>query len=182
MSPHAIDRRCFLKTSSAAAAGLTLAASGLTTARAEDAQQLFQISLAEWSLHRTLFDGKLDHLDFAKTAKEDFGISAVEYVNQFFKDKGRDTNYLNEMKKRAEDHGVKNLLIMIDGEGRLGDPDDGKRKEAVENHHQWVEAAKLLGCHSIRVNAASEGTYDEQVQRAADGLRQLSQFAKPYGL
>lgn len=137
---------------------------------------LFRISLAEWSLHRTLFDKKLDNLDFAKTAKNDFGIEAVEYVNQFFKDKATDRKYLTEMKTRASDLGVKNVLIMIDEEGALGDPDESKRKQAIENHYKWVETAKFLGCHSIRVNAQSQGTYDEQQARAADGLRRLTEF------
>lgn len=137
---------------------------------------LFRISLAEWSLHRTIFGGKLDNLDFARAAKNDYGIAAVEYVNQFFKDKAKDRAYLNEMKKRAADLGVKTLLIMIDGEGALGDPDPVARKQAVENHYKWVEAARFLGCHSIRVNAQSRGSYDEQLELAADGLRRLTDF------
>lgn len=137
----------------------------------------FKISLAQWSLHKTLFGKQLDNLDFARTAKTVYGIDAVEYVNQFFKDKATDKSYLNEMKKRASDHGVKNVLIMCDGEGALGDPDEGKRKTAVENHYKWVEAAKFLGCHSIRVNAYSSGSYEEQRDRAADGLRRLAEFA-----
>lgn len=143
---------------------------------------LFRISLAEWSLHRTLFDKKLDNLDFAKTAKNDFGIEAVEYVNQFFKDKATDRKYLTEMKTRASDLGVKNVLIMIDEEGALGDPDDAKRNQAIENHFKWVEAAQFLGCHSIRVNAQSQGTYDEEQARAADGLRRLTEFGASHNI
>jgi len=143
---------------------------------------LFKISLAEWSLHKTLFGGKLDRLDYAKVAKREFGIEAVEYVNQFFKDKATDGEYLMEMRKRAEGEGVQNVLIMIDGEGNLGDADETKRHKAVENHHKWVEAAKFLGCHSIRVNAATgnTGSYEEQQDRAADGLAALADFAKGY--
>ena len=149
----------------------------LTGAEFQGAQkELFPISLAEWSLHRTLFAGKLDHLDFARTAKEDYGISAVEYVNQFFKDKAKDQKYLAEMKKRTSDLGVRNVLIMIDEEGALGDSDESRRKQAVENHYKWVAAAKFLGCHSIRVNAQSQGEYAEQLERAADGLRRLTEF------
>jgi len=146
-------------------------------ALAADAKPLFQISLAEWSLHRSIFGGKVKHLDFAKVAKQEFGLDGVEYVNQFFKDKAKDAKYLAEMNQRCADLGVKSLLIMIDGEGKLGDADEAKRRQAVENHHKWAEAAKTLGCHSIRVNAASDGTYEEQLGRAADGLRSLSEFA-----
>lgn len=172
-----IDRRQFLKTSAgiAVAAGLT----GLLprTTLAEDVKPLFKISLAQWSLHRTINGGKLDNRDFAKTAKEVYGIEAIEYVNQFFKDKASDAAYIADLKKRAEDVGVTTQLIMIDGEGHLGDADEAKRTQAVENHYKWVEASKALGGHSIRVNAASSGTYEEQVARAADGLRRVTEFA-----
>lgn len=43
-----------------------------------------RISLAEWSLHRTIRSGKLDHLDFAAKSKS-LGIDAVEYVNGLFR-------------------------------------------------------------------------------------------------
>ena len=147
-----------------------------------DKKPLYRISLAEWSLHRTINAGKLDNLNFAKTAKEEFDIDAVEYVNQFFKGKAQDKKYLKEMAMRAEDNGVRSLLIMCDGEGALGDADEAKRTKAIENHHKWVEAAKFLGCHSIRVNAASSGNYDEQLDRAADGLTRLGEFADQFGL
>lgn len=145
-------------------------------------EPLYKISLAEWSLHRTIFDGELDHLEFARTAREDFGIDGVEYVNQFFDDKARDRSYLREMKTRAEDAGVRSLLIMIDREGQLGHPDDRQRTQAVENHYKWVEAADFLGCHSIRVNARSRGSYEEQQRLAADGLRRLGEFADDYDI
>src|SRR5262245_22781054 len=175
------DRRVFLK-QSAAAAAVTLAGVAGSAFAAETRPLPFQISLAEWSLHRALNEKKLDNLDFAKTAKQDFGIEAIEFVNQFFKDKARDLAYLSELKKRADDLGVKMLLIMIDNEGHLGDASLKKRMEAVENHYQWVEAAKFLGCHSIRVNAASSGSYDDQMFRAADGLRALTEFGDDHGI
>ncbi len=145
-------------------------------------QELFKISLAEWSFHRALFGKKLDHLDFPLTAKRDYGITAVEYVNQFWMDKAKDQNYLAELKRRCESEGVRSVLIMCDDEGDLGDADPAKRRKAVENHYKWVEAAKFLGCHSIRVNAESSGSYDEQLERAADGLRHLAEFGKTHGL
>jgi sugar phosphate isomerase/epimerase len=173
---HLLCRRDFLKQSAFTAAAMSCAALTGVDANAKVKKMPFEISLAEWSLHRTLFGKQLDHLDFAKTAKNDYGIHAVEYVNQFFKDKATDRAYLADMKKRAGDLGVRSVLIMIDGEGALGAADEAKRKQAVENHYKWVEAAKFLGCHSIRVNAQSSGSYDEQMERAADGLRRLSQF------
>ncbi len=140
------------------------------------ASPVFKISLAQWSLHKTIFGGQLDNLDFAKAAKNDYGIEAIEFVNQFFKDKAKDTAYLQELKNRAASEGVQMLLIMCDGEGQLGDPDAAKRTEAVENHYKWADAAKFLGCHSIRVNAASSGSFEEQQKLAADGLGRLTEY------
>jgi len=170
-------RRSFLSASAAAAATVLS-----TKLFADDPPPLFKISLAQWSLHKGLFDKKIDNLDFARIAREEFDIEGVEYVNQFFMDKAKDEKYLAEMKKRASDHGVRSLLIMCDGEGELGDPDDAKRTQAVENHYKWVDAAAFLGGHSIRVNAASRGTYEEQQKLAADGLRRLTEFAEKQNL
>ncbi len=172
-----MNRRKFIET--AAIAGVATVAGGGLVASAKPA---FQISLAEWSLNKALFGKKLDHLDFPKTAKNDFGINAVEYVNQFFPDKAKDTTYLGELKKRCHDLGVESRLIMIDGEGALGDPDEAKRKQAVENHYKWVEAAKFLGCKIIRVNAQSTGTYEEQMKLAADGLHRLTEFGASHDI
>lgn len=144
-------------------------------------EKLFSISLAQWSLHRALYDKSLDHLDFPKTAKRDYDIDAVEYVSSFFAEKGSET-YNKELNKRCEGEGVTSVLIMVDGEGDLGDPDEFKRLKAVDNHQKWLDAAKLLGCHSIRVNARSAGDYEEQKRLAADGLRKLCEKADPLGL
>lgn len=138
---------------------------------------LFDISLAQWSLNKAIFGKKLDAADFPKHAKEEFGITNVEYVNQFYKAVGSDEKYWKELRKRCDDLGTKSLLIMCDGEGDLGDPDEKLRTAAVENHKKWAMAAKILGCHSIRVNAASTGTPDEQRKLVADGLRRLTEWA-----
>ena len=105
-------------------------------------------------------------------------------VNQFFKDRARVGRYLDELKRRAKGSGVRLLLIMVDGEGALGHPDTDERRKAVSNHYPWVEAAKRLGCHSIRVNADARGvgSRDEQAKRAMDGLHALAEYAAHHGL
>ncbi len=179
-----LTRRRFLKQSAGLAAGLGVAG-WAASATAEEKQPLFKISLAQWSLHRAFFSkkaDKLDPIDFPRIAKEEYGIEAVEYVNQFYKGKATDEKYLADLKKRAGDSGVKSVLIMCDGEGNLGDPDEAKRKQAVLNHHKWVDAAKFLGCHSIRVNAHSAGTPEEQMERVADGLGRLTEYGAKNGI
>ena len=127
-------------------------------------------------VHGAFADGSCWAKVIPLLAKRDYGIGACEYVNQFFKDKAHDEKYLAELNRRAAGEGVQNVLIMIDDEGALGDPDPAKRQQAVENHHRWVDAAKTLGCHAIRVNAHSKGTYDETMKLVADGLGKLVEY------
>lgn len=136
----------------------------------------FEISLAQWSLNEMLRSGELDNLDFATFTREQFGIRGIEYVNTFFKDKARDQKYLRQLNHRAAESGVTQVLIMVDEEGNLGAPDKAERMQAVENHHQWVDAAKSLGCHSIRVNARGQGTREEVGKAATEGLAKLSEY------
>ncbi|MBC8309650.1 MAG: TIM barrel protein [Phycisphaerales bacterium] len=139
-------------------------------------KHIFDISLAQWSLHRALFAGYLKPIDFPQIAKEQFDIHAIEYVNSFFPDRQPASNFVRELKTKCDDLDVKSLLIMCDGEGNLGDSDNTARTKAIENHYKWIDAAVELGCHSIRVNAQSDGTAEEQCKLAADGLRRLTEF------
>lgn len=182
MDRTSIDRRRFLRGAVAAGAALGL---GLREGIAAEPTGKpgpgkigdFKISLAEWSLNNALFKGKLTNLDFPVVARETYGIEAVEFVNQFFKDKARDAAYLKDLKKRADDHGVACVLIMIDAEGDLSTADKAERTKAVENHKAWVDAAAALGCHSIRVNTGSNyGPTD--VEAAADGCAKLAEYGE----
>lgn len=180
------NRRKFIKQTTLASAATMLALE--SESAVGTAKPLFKISLAEWSLNKSLFAKKLDHLDFAVEARK-HGFDAVEYVNQFFMDKAEDKAYLREMKYRADGEGVRSLLIMCDREGRLGHAEEKERIQTVENHKKWVEAARYLGCHSIRVNGYSgDGSskkpdnFEESMKLVGDGLRRLCEFADPYGI
>ncbi len=168
------------------------------------AAPLFKISLAQWSLHkayfggspgdkgwdvfretlfsdnyRSLLAGDIDPINFPVVARQDYGIDAVELVNTFYFDRAEDMTYLADLKGRADGEGVSFLIIMCDAVGNLGDPDQAARRQAVEGHYKWIEAAKYLGCHSIRVNAESDQNLpmEEQQRLAASGLRGLCEFA-----
>ena len=175
-----MDRRKFITRSLTAGAGLSFVnpAFGSFTS-AQSATQSLEISLAQWSLHRKLFAGDMDHLDFARMS-QGFGCVGLEYVNAFFKDKATDLSYLKEMNSRAEDHQQKNILIMIDGEGGLAEKNANKRLVNIENHYKWVEAAQVLGCHSIRVNLSGGEDRLEAQKAGIDSLNRLAEFAKSY--
>ncbi len=185
----ATSRRSFLKYLGAGAVGIALTPYyGCTSTTGNDSEDggegklFFDISLAQWSLNRALFAGKLTNMEFPEYTVKQFDIHAVEYVNQFFKDKANDREYLGELLQRTNDLGVQNVLIMVDGEGNLGASDDAERQTAVENHYKWVEASKFLGCHAIRVNAAGEGSPEEVKAAAIDGLSRLSEFAAQHDI
>jgi sugar phosphate isomerase/epimerase len=192
-SPGSRTRREFIRTT-AAVAGLTALARvsprRIATAHAVSsdpaghppgsAGPIFPLSLAQWSLHRALYDGGMDPLDFPRVAKLEYGLAAVEYVNSFYRD--LPPKWVSELNSRCDAEGVRSLLIMCDGEGRIGDPDPAARQATIDNHLRWLEAAAALGCHSIRVNAASEGSREEQSRLAADGLRRLAERVEPFGL
>jgi len=176
-------RRAFLQTGLGAfATGAVVLDPALASVIAREEKPWFDISLAQWSLHRSLRAGDLDNLDFARYTKETFGIHAVEYVNSFFKQHATDFKYLQDMRTRAADQGVRSLLIMVDGEGPLAAKDDGARSKAIRNHFKWVAAAAYLGCHSIRVNAAGASDWEDGMGRAAESLRTLAEVADPYDI
>ncbi len=175
------------------------------TEHATNQKSFFDISLGQWSLHKSFFgdslnsgfgkfvdalqndpesllQGILDPLDFPTIAKDDYGINAVEYVNTFYFNKARDNTYLKELKDRCDSAGVQSVLIMCDALGDLGDTNTDKRNQAIENHHQWVEAAAYLGCHAIRVNAAGSGTADEVRDAAIQGLGALTEYGKTHDI
>jgi sugar phosphate isomerase/epimerase len=175
------DRREFVVTTSMTCAGVYLAP---LACGGDPSDPVFRISLAQWSLHRALRAGEIDPLDFPRVARKDYRIDAVEYVNQFYVDHGEDAPYLKKLRSVADGEGVRSLLIMCDGEGALGDPHPPLRIQAVENHRKWLDAAQLLGCHSIRVNAKSDPDLDplEQQLLVADGLRTLCEVADDYAI
>ena len=176
-----LNRKEFIKRLGLFSAGAIVAPGFIAGCGAKETDELFfDFSLAEWSFHQPLFDGKITHMDFPSVAKEKFDIQAVEYVNQFFKDKAKDTSYLDELNKRCNDLGVDQLLIMVDGEGDLAVNDNKARNEAITNHYKWIEAANYLGCHSIRVNLFGDGTKDEIKTAAVDSLGKLAEYATDY--
>ncbi len=163
----------------------------------------FQISLAQWSLHRTYFGGAIqdwqefnrllaespdellkgdmDPMDFPALAAG-YGIHSIELVNVFYFSKASDQAYWTEFKQKCEDAGVTVGLIMCDALGNIGDADPEARAAAVKNHYAWVDVAKFLGAHSIRVNASGQGTPEEIAANAVDGLSKLGEYGASKGI
>ena len=169
-----MQRRAFIRDLAWGGAVLAVAPRLSYTANRADPPK---ISLAQWSLNRAFFGGDLDPKNFAAIAMDTYGIDAVEYVSGFYVDLVLDESFWNDLKARATDAGVQSLLIMVDDEGDLGGADDAMRRQAVENHYKWVNAAKILECHSIRVNGFGDPDRETFKQALVDGMGRLAEYA-----
>ena len=158
-------------------------------AQNEAKDPFFKISLAQWSLNEPIFAGELDPMDFAEKASE-MGFEGIEYVSGFYAEKFKNAEdpeaamqaVLDTLKAKSEDFNVRNVLIMVDGEGDLASNDEAKRDQAIENHKKWVDAAQFLGCHSIRVNLFGSDEPEEWKANSVAGLTKLSEYAATKGI
>ena len=140
------------------------------------------ISLAQWALVEEVRAGQWKTTEFAKVAKEDFGINGIEYVNTLMEVPTE--GYLKKLKKNAEDHGVTNVLIMVDDEGDGCSHTKEGRKQFDINHRKWIDAAHYLGCHAIRTNCrgsqvAQKVSKEESLKWAAESYNMLLEYAIP---
>lgn len=138
-------------------------------------------SLAQWSFNRELFNGEMTTQEFIEQAGI-LGFEGVEYVSQFFQDKAEDFVYLDSLNTVAEEAGVLNLLIMVDGAGNLCASDLDERNKSIEEHMKWVKAAKYLGCPAIRVNAHGDGSAEDIKEACMDGIGRLADMAAQEGM
>lgn len=179
------DRREFVKTTLAGGAGLMAgAATSAAPAIAHDRPTKDAISLATWSIVRSFRAGIWKLPDVARICREDFGIDGIEYVTSFFE--APVESYLQRLNQAAADHGVANVLIMVDGEGDMVSKDRSVRMQAAINHRKWVDVAGVLGCHAIRCNARGAGATPEEdpdaIERAAESFGALIEYAEPFGI
>lgn len=181
-------RRSFLQQASGSAAAIGLAAPvGASPQAGAGAIEVFPrptrdaISLAMYSLNRSFSAGLWDLLDIARIAREDFNVDGLEYVTIYFKDV-REQSMLRHLNQRAADHGVKNVLIMVDQEGDMGAKDRRQRMQAAVNHRKWVDIAAYLGCFAIRCNCTGTGNSvaedPDALDRSAESFHALLEYAK----
>ena len=175
------NRREFMQRTALTGAGLSLFTGGLVkTAMAYPYPQKNAVSLALWSLVQSFRAGVLKLPDVARICREDFGIDGIEYVTSFFE--APVERYLKKLNRAAARHGVKNVLIMVDGEGSMVARDKKVRHQAAINHRKWVDVAAYLGCHAIRCNTRGGGKTPQEdpdaLNRAADSFGALIEYAK----
>ncbi len=169
-------RRSFL------GAGLTSTLSLPFLHAKKETSSWLEISLQQYSFNGMFKARTLDPLDYPKFAVEKTGIKALEYYNGFFEDKLGDAKYFAEMTKRGLDLGVENQLMLCRSTPALDSADPKERKKAAAVLTRWAEVAKVLGCHSIRVDCRSKGDRGEVKKQAVEGLNQLCDLLKPMAM
>jgi sugar phosphate isomerase/epimerase len=179
---ESISRRSFIGKSALIGAGGLVAPSlfNLQSAKADSLRiRKNDISIAQWALVEEIRAGKWKTLDFPRIAREDFGINGIEFVNILFE--VPTFNYLVELKKNADTHGVKMVLIMVDNEGETCTPSKEERKQTVINHQKWIDIAHYLGCHAIRTNCRGAENIDkaEALNWAAETYNMMLEYAVP---
>ena len=169
-------RRSFLRNATLGGGALALAHSLLAVAKNDPNR--FQIGIQEYTFHRWIGSGKLDHLDYPALVKKELGITHIEYWNRPFGGKHVDKKYVGELAKRTTGEGMKNVLILVDARHQLDASNKDQRDKAVDEHKAWIDCAAQLGCDAIRVNCRSGGNPEANLKNASDGVGRLCDYAK----
>ena len=140
-----------------------------------------KISLAQWSLNKSIKNGKLPILDFAKKARS-FDIEGIEFVSGLYT---RDTDILERMSmnslakeliKRSDDYGIDNVLFMIDNQGDLASSNKNERFQAIDNHKRWIDLSAEIGCKTMRVNLNGEKDLNKWTKNSVKSLTALNKY------
>jgi len=146
-----------------------------------NSKQTLKISLAQWSLNKSIKTGKLPILDFAKKARS-FAIEGIEFVSGLYT---RDTDILDRMSmnslskeliKRSDDYGIDNVLFMIDNQGDLASSNKNERLQAIENHKRWIDLSAEIGCKTMRVNLNGEKDLNKWTKNSVKSLTTLNKY------
>jgi len=176
-----ITRRNFLEKSMVLGAAGIVAPSVIGSTLSEVTPRLIKddISLAQWALVDEIKAGKWKTLDFAKIARNDFGLNGIEFVNTLFEVPTE--GYLKQLKKNAADNGVTMVLIMVDDEGDGCSATKEERRQFEINHRKWIDAAYYLGCHAIRTNCRGPVNVikEEALKWATETYQMMMEYAVP---
>lgn len=182
---------------------LNLHANGVAQEKATLVDVNNRISLSQWCFHRAIFgDSRKDYNQFVSDlhskpdsvlrgdldprgiveVSRELGVDRVDLVNVLFFGHAQNKAWLNDFKKRANDHDVSFQLLMCDQTGNLGASSIEQRKLSIEAHKPWLDAAAHLDCKQLRVNAYGDGTYLQQLEQCAESLEILATLAEGMGI
>ncbi|TWT49457.1 Xylose isomerase-like TIM barrel [Rubripirellula amarantea] len=130
----------------------------------------FQLSLHPYSV-KSLFDsGAISLLEYPAFAKSQCGIHNVEFAAENCDELFADPSKADEIRRRAEDAGVKIRAFLCDSNHGLDVAESSEGRKSLRHHLRWAEVAETLGCDYIRVRAGTIGNKTEQLDIAADQI------------
>ena len=144
------------------------------------------IGLQMYSFAPLIMQGKFDLLGFPDLVKNTYGINGAEYWSIPFMGRENDRDFLNDIKRRSDDNGVDNLIILVDdidiktmqSGPSLASSNKNDRDTAIDYHKKWVDVAKNIGCHSIRINLRSEEENDQKIlENSSESISRLIEFS-----
>ena len=147
------------------------------------------IALQVYSFAPELLQGKFQILDFPRIIRNDYNISGAEYWSIAFLGKEKDNEFIKSLRNNSKEFGVDNLIILVDNIDiqtmksgpSLASSIKTERDSAIDFHKQWVEVAKEIGCHSIRVNLRSKEDDNKKIlDNSSKSLHELIEFSKNY--
>lgn len=138
--------------------------------------------MAQWSINGSISSGKISPVDFAIKARE-LEIDAIEHVNTLYSvnsdylSKNSMKTLVKDLNSRANDNGVKNLLIMISQEGELASSRKNLRAMAIDKHKAWIDVANEIGCESVRVDLRGSNSFDKWKKNSIMSLNTLCEYS-----
>ncbi|HYL63598.1 MAG TPA: sugar phosphate isomerase/epimerase family protein [Candidatus Methylomirabilis sp.] len=118
---------------------------------------------------------KMELLDFPAHVVAKFGIHNIEPLGQQFL--SLQPQYLESFRKRLERANVRVVNIPASVHHSFYDAAVASREMAVENAKKWVDAAVHLGSPGIRTHVARAKNSKPDVQRAAETLSKVADYA-----
>jgi sugar phosphate isomerase/epimerase len=117
----------------------------------------------------------IDLIDFAAHVVEKFNVNKIEPWGRHFP--STDPKYLKDLRKAVEKAGAEIVDMTVSGKESAYAADRDEREKAIATCKKWIDVAVALDSPSIRTNIAPVKEVKPNVERAAESLKQVADYA-----
>ena len=180
------NRRRFIKDIFKGTAAISLSSSLLNNDLfANYISNKLKISLQCFSFASEFYKGNFDLSNFSKIVRETYNLDGAEFWSIPFIGKEKNSSFLNDLRQKSNDYGIKNTIILVDlldmqtmKQGNsLASIDKKERNQAIEDHKPWIDAAKSIECDSIRINLWSDANKEEVMKVSIESISKLLEYS-----
>jgi sugar phosphate isomerase/epimerase len=118
---------------------------------------------------------KMEITEFAAHISARFHVNKIEPWSAHFR--SLEPKYLADFRSTLDLAKASVVDIAVDGEHSFYAADPAERERAVAVNKQWVDVAATLGSPSIRTHIASADNQPPDLERSADTLKRIADFA-----